>query len=52
MCVQWRHDLSDKQLTAVLTLLNGEFGDKIRAGKTLPKDIKVSDADMQEQVRE
>lgn len=45
---QHRHRLSDKQLKAILELLKGNFGDRLKSGAQLPGNIRQADSSMQE----
>ena len=47
--MQWKHDLSDNQLTATLEALNGELGDYLRSGKEMPTKINQADKILREQ---
>ena len=45
---QHRHHLSDKQLEAMLELLKGNFGDRVKSGVQLPANIRQADSSMRE----
>ena len=45
---QHRHRLSDKQLEAMLELLKGNFGDRLKSGAQLPANIRQADSSMRE----